>query len=216
MAADGGQAGGVRAAADRSRPDPGEGWTDTAALGITHLLSPPALALAVFLWLPAGDAPLPSAWGKALAILLFSIGPAVLLGSLARGGDVADIYDPPRHLRRRFLLVGTLCYAVGFAVLQGLQMPPAQRWAAASFAVGAAGVGLVNRWWKISIHGAGSGGAAVVGATLLGAAWWPLCAFLPLAAAWARRRRGAHSPAQLVAGTGLGAAVTLLLRAALM
>ena len=207
----------MKAATDRSRPGPAprETWTDRTARGITHLLSPPGLALAVFLWLPAGDAPLPSVWGKALAILLFSIGPAALLGSLARG-RVADIYDPPRHLRRRFLLVGILCYAIGFAVLQGLQMPPAQRWAAASFAVGAAGVGLINRWWKISIHGAGSGGAAVVGATFLGAAWWPLCAFLPLAAGWARWRRGAHSLAQLVAGAALGAGVTLLLRAALM
>ena len=201
----------MSAAADRSRPG-----TDRAARWITHLLSPPGLALAVFLWLPAGETPLPWVWSKALAILLFSIGPAALLGSLARGQGVADIYDPPRHLRRRFLIVGTLCYGIGYAVLEGLQMPPDQRWAAASFAVGAAGVGLVNRWWKISIHSAGSGGAAVVAATVLGAAWWPLCAVLPLAAGWARWRRGAHSLAQLVAGAALGAAVTLLLRASLM
>ena len=208
----------MRPAADPARPGPAPRptWTDRAAGGITHLLSPPALALAVFLWLPAGDAPLPAAWGKALAVLLFSVGPAALVVCLARGRDVADIYDPPRRLRRGFLVAGTLCYAAGFAVLQGLQMPPVQRWAAASFAAGAAAVGLVNRWWKISIHGAGSGGAAVVAWTSLGAAWWPLCAVLPLAAAWARWRRGAHTPAQLAAGAGLGAAVTLLLRAALM
>ncbi len=206
---DGGD-GGAKAAADRS------GWVDGAARCITHLLSPPGLALVVFLWLPVGDDPLKSAGGKALAILLFSIGPAALLGWLARGGGVDDIYDPPRPLRRRFLLVGTLCYAVGFALLQGLQMPPLQRWAAASFAVGAAGVGLVNRRWKISIHTTGAGGGAALAATLVQAAWWPLCALLPLAAGWARWRRQAHSPAQLVAGAALGAAITLLLRAALM
>ena len=208
----------MRVAADRSRPGTArrETGADGAARWITHLLSPPGLALIVFLWLPAGDDPLSAAWGKALAILLFSIGPAALLGWLARGGGVDDIYDPPRPLRRRFLLVGTLCYAVGFALLQGLQMPPVQRWAAASFAVGAAGVGLVNRRWKISIHTTGAGGGAALAATLVEAAWWPLCALLPLAAGWARWRRQAHSPAQLVAGAVLGAAVTLLLRPALM
>lgn len=58
------------AAVDRS------GWADEAARCITHLLSPPGLALVVFLWLPVGDDSQNSAGGKALAILLFSIGPA--------------------------------------------------------------------------------------------------------------------------------------------
>jgi hypothetical protein len=150
-----------------------------------------------------------------VALTLLGVLPAVILLILARRADLADVYDPPKDLRQRFLMAGTVCYLIGYVFLFGIDASSQARWMAATFALGAACVWLIDRWWKISIHNAGAGGGAALMAASLDPAWWPVVGLLPALVGWARWRAGAHSVPQLAAGAALGAAVALSLRAGL-
>ena len=109
------------------------------------------------------------------------------------------------------LLVGTACYLLGYAAVVGLDLNDGLRWMGLTFSAGAAAVWGIDRFWKISIHTTGVGGGVVLLAGI-SPELWPVWGVLPLAAGWARWRRGAHNQLQLVAGTALGAMLAWLLR----
>jgi membrane-associated phospholipid phosphatase len=77
---------------------------------------------------------------------------------------------------------------------------------------------FITFWWKISAHGVGMGGAVGLLALLLvrpyptdgqAAGWLAATGLAAAAVAWARLRLQAHTPAQVWAGLGLGAALVL-------
>jgi membrane-associated phospholipid phosphatase len=77
--------------------------------------------------------------------------------------------------------------------------------------VGAGGVGLavalaITLVWKISIHTAVAAGAVVVLALVFGPALLVLAPLVALSG-WARVEVGDHTPAQVLAGAAVGAAV---------
>lgn len=183
------------------------------AAAISHALSPAGVAVLVFggiLWPKGGGSAVP----LLISVAAFAGLPAAALLTVATRHGVGDVYDPPPALRQRFLWLGTVCYLLGYLLLEWLAVAAAMRWAAATFAAGAAAVWVVDRRWKISIHNTGAGGGAALLAAAAEPHLWPLWALLPVVVGWARWVRGAHTVPQVVAGAALGAAIALLLRGA--
>ena len=183
--------------------------TDRWARVVSDVLSPAAVAVLVLVcYMAQGEL----TWEEALAgAVCYVITPAVALLGMARRGGAQDIYDPTPGMRQWMLLVGTACYVLGYAVVAGLDLNPGLRWMGLTFSAGAAAVWGIDRFWKISIHSTGVGGGVVLLADI-SPELWPVWGILPLAAGWARWRRGAHNPLQLAAGTALGAMLAWLLR----
>lgn len=183
---------------------------DRLASLLSHLLNPAGVAAAVCAVL--GWTTGTGAGATLLGVTALALTPAGALMVLVVRHRMDDAYDPQPPLRQSFLKLGSLCYGLGYALFEALQLHPGIRWAGASFAAGAVSVWLIDRRWKISIHNTGAGGGAVLLGSSTAPALWPVWCALPVVVGWARLRRKAHSPAQLAAGAALGAGVTLLLR----
>ena len=181
-----------------------------AALFLSHLLNPGMVALLVF----GTQAHVQGAWlAGSVAIGTFSLVPGLMLWHLVRSGRLDKAYTDDRNKRGTLLLLGALCYALGGAALYGLGAPALMLITAASCVVSALLVWWINRFYKISIHAAGVGGATCVLWVSVGSAAWPFLLSWP-AVAWARLYLRAHTPVQVGAGGALGAGSTALLYSA--
>lgn len=173
---------------------------------------PSSLGLPPGAGLPAGI-PL-QAW--ALTFLL----PGLLIGLLARRGFISSVELPDRRQRTLPLLLAAACFAAATVLLA--QVPQAGQLLSRLFGAITLSVlltTLITRWWKISAHGVGMGGAIGLIIWLLLARQLPPPLLLPLltlllllaaAVAWARLRLQAHTPAQVAAGLALGTAVAVV------
>lgn len=175
---------------------------------VSHLLNPAGLAMGVFAvltWL------MREAWVAGMVgMLLYSIIPGVLLVYLYRAGYITALYPDERSQRGGLLMLGTLCYFAGVAVLVLLEAPLPMLVAGCAFGCNTLLVWWINQYWKISIHAVGVGGGVSVLLLAGGASLWPALLTLPLVA-WARLRLRAHTLAQVTAGLLLGGCSTLLL-----
>ena len=190
-----------------------KGKADRTARLISHLLSPAAVALAVFASLTSWHG-----WDRFWTCGLVGIGFFVLVPGLTlallklRGAIVGDVYDPPPRVRERVLLAGAACYLVGYGSLTLCAAPPVMLWGGVTFLCGSVLVWLIGKGGvKISIHAGGVSGSGIILLTVGGGELWPILVALPLVG-WARLRLRAHTPAQVVAGLGMGALLAALLR----
>jgi len=188
--------------------------TTGLAKAISHLVNPAGAAAIALCGLSRDPAAGPVAWlilclGLYVAIPLAAI-PLVRhrLTGLDPGPErrFTDIYDPAPEARQLLLTAGVSIYGLSAGLLWALEAPAPYLWAATTFLCAATVVWGVNRFWKISIHTTGAGGAAGL-LMISGAPGWPLAIGLPLTVAWARWVRGAHNAAQVVSGALLGALV---------
>ena len=175
---------------------------------VSHLLNPAALALLVFGML-AWRAPADWVAGG-VGVLLYAVVPGVLLVYLFRAGHISALYPDERRERAAMLLVGSLCYFAGVAVLYWCRAPFPMLLAGCAFGCNAMLVWLINQHWKISIHAVGVGGGVSILLLSGGVSLWPFLLALPLVA-WARLQLRAHTPAQVTAGLVLGSASTVTL-----
>jgi len=178
---------------------------DSLALFLSHLLSPAAVALAVFAWLVLGG----GSWVAGLVgVGLYAVIPALSLWYLKRVGVLVDVYNPAPLVRRRILVAGTLCYGLGYFILKSSGASNLMLWTGALFLSAGLVVWLIDRYWKISIHSVGvSGGVFILVAA---GDLWVLSPAL-LMVGWARLRLKAHTPAQVVGGLALGSALAVSL-----
>ena len=168
---------------------------------ITHLFSPVGVAALVF----PGIAVLTEEGirGCLVAVAVFSVFPVVLVKRLKAAWKIDDIYDPEPSMRARILALGNVVYVVGIISLMAVGAGPVTLWSAASFLCGGTLVWGISRFWKISIHATGVGGAICILLASVGQGAWPSVLCLP-AIAWARLYLGAHTPWQVGAGAALG------------
>ena len=172
---------------------------------ITHLLSPVGVAAMVFPGISVlGEEE--GIGGCLVAVAVFAVLPVTLVKRLKTVWKIDDIYDPGPSMRARILALGNVVYVIGIIALKYIGAGPVTLWGAASFLGGSALVWGISRFWKISIHAVGVAGGAVILAAVGGGALWPV-ALAPVAVGWARFQLGAHTLAQVVAGSLLGAAV---------
>lgn len=173
---------------------------------LSHLLNPAILGVLVFAvhgwlgdWLVAG-----------IGIGVFAILPGFTLLLLVRWRYLDQLYPEDRNERGVLLLLGVLCYAMGWGILYWHGASLLVLVTAATFVLCTVLVWLINRHWKISIHAAGVGGTACILLVSVGGAAWPFLLSLP-AIAWARIYLRVHTPAQVGAGAVLGTGTTALL-----
>ena len=119
---------------------------------------------------------------------------------------LSDHHIGVREQRPLPLLVGIASVLVGLALLNAWGAPRDLVALVAAMAVGLATSLLVTLVWKVSVHTAVVAGAVAILVLVFGPT---LLALAPLVAlvGWARVEVGDHTPAQVVAGAGLGATV---------
>jgi membrane-associated phospholipid phosphatase len=138
-----------------------------------------------------------------IALVSMAIIPYLALILLSRSGRVTDRFAGDRR-QRVPVLIGTLVVVLGGLVtLVVIQAPAALIMISAAAVLALLIVTGITFVWKISIHATVAtffAGMQIVLYGQIGLA----ALVLPLAVSWARYRLGAHTTAQLVAGSMLG------------
>ena len=145
-------------------------------------------------------------WALLALLLLTGIPLAYILIGM-RKGWVSDLELSHREERPRFILVSLSSDLLALAVLW-LGGAPRMIWTLA-LVYACLGVTMftISNFWKISLHLVTVSGFSTLLVYVFGpGAWWTFLS-LPLVA-WARLHRKKHTPAQLLAGAVLGAAIT--------
>ncbi len=145
-------------------------------------------------------------WSLAALLMLTGLPLAYILVGLRRGW-VSDMELTRREERPRFIFVSLTSDFLALGVLWW-GGAPGMVWAlAAVYAALGITMFTISNFWKISLHMVSVSGFATLLVFVFGpgAFWAFLC--LPVVA-WARLHRKKHTPAQLVAGAVLGAAIT--------
>lgn len=185
---------------------------ETLARLISGLLNPIFTSTLVF-WAFTSQVQAPArsrtVW-LAVAFVFSTALPLTYVLVLRQKGDIPALLIPDRQQRTRPLLAGIGSYLLGVIGLSIADAPGLLVALMGCYATSAAAAALINVRWKISLHAVGAWGT--LAALCYGLGYRALYASpLALGVVWARLRLRAHTPAQLLAGGGLGACITLIL-----
>jgi len=175
---------------------------------VTEVLAPAptvAVLLVVVAWHSAAAASEALQWAL-LSVLFAALLPFLYILRGVRRKRLTDIHVYRREQRPRVLSIGIGSVIVGFALLTVLGAPRDLTALVGAMAVGLATSTLVTLFWKVSVHTAVNSGAVTILVLVFGEG---LLIVTPLVAlvGWARVEVEDHSPAQVVVGAALGAAV---------
>lgn len=147
--------------------------------------------------------------GYAAVAILFTVALpyAVVLVRVRRGRVRSGRFIAERAERPLMMLVALASLAVGLVVLAALDAPRELFAVVAAILAGVVVTSLVTLWWKISIHASSTAGTVAVLVLTFGPAGLLALPLLPLVC-WARVALGAHTVAQVAAGSVVGAVVT--------
>jgi membrane-associated phospholipid phosphatase len=168
---------------------------------ISIIFSPPFVAIATYFFVAfAEPQPLFVGIGWALLAMFIQMFPAAMLYFYRRKrGEYSDADVSRRQDRNELYLLGACAIFVSVLLLQWLNAPRSlEALAIGTLALGIS-CGLVNMFWKISMHAATIAACATITslyAVPIGAVMW-VCA---LAVGWARVKTQNHTPMQVVAG----------------
>jgi membrane-associated phospholipid phosphatase len=181
----------------------------SAAEWISYLLEPKNWIIATTLavgWHADGLTGL--GWG-AVAALFAGVVPTVFISRGVRRGRWRDRYVGAKRPRLIVLAFIIASVAVGLALLVGLGAPGELSGYLACMLGSVALLAAITTVWKISIHCAVAAGSVTILALLFGP--WLAPAYLLVAlTAWSRVIVKDHTPAQVVAGSVLGAAAAIV------
>ena len=144
-------------------------------------------------------------WGLPAALFAAGIPMAYVLHGVRRG-RLTDHHVPEREHRRGPLLFGLASVLIGLTAMMLLGAP---RILVALLVAGLTGLfvfAAVTAFWKMSIHAGVAAGTVAVLTAVYGP-WALLAAPLVPLIGWSRVRLAAHTPAQVVAGTLVGALI---------
>jgi hypothetical protein len=189
---------------------------EVAARVVTEVFAPAVLIAAqlVLVGWHAGQQDGVSRWWGVPAALFAAVIPLSYILRGVRRGRFADHHIPEREHRRVPLLFGIVSVAVGLALLVALGAPAD---VIALLGAGAAGLvvfAAVTLWWKMSIHAGVAAGTVAVLTVVYGPAGLVATPLVPLIC-WARVRLSAHTVAQVVAGSAVGALIAAIVFSAL-
>lgn len=175
---------------------------------ITEVFAPGVLvaALLMVVGFHAGGEPGVSRWWGAPAALFAAGIPLAYVVRGVRRGQLTSHHVPEREHRRAPLIFGMVSVAIGTAALVALGAP---RELLALLAAGIAGLlvfGGVTAYWKMSIHSGVAAGTAAVLITVYGPVALLAVPVAPLVG-WSRLVLSAHTLAQVIAGTLVGALI---------
>ncbi|MCO8269194.1 phosphoesterase PA-phosphatase [Actinoplanes sp. TRM 88003] len=144
-------------------------------------------------------------WGVGAAVFTAGIPMAYVVRGVRRG-RLTSHHIPEREHRRGPLLFGLACAIVGTTALVLLGAP---RELLALLAAGITGLvvfAAVTAYWKMSIHAGVAAGTVAVLVAVFGPVALLAVPLVPLIG-WSRVVLKAHTPAQVVAGTLVGALI---------
>jgi membrane-associated phospholipid phosphatase len=180
---------------------------------ISNLLSPPLVwaALMFPIAFRETDSPLWALlWALTYGVLVCLL-PALYIVWMVRQGRITDIHMQVRRQRLRPFGVSIACAVLAWGVLRLMGAPPLVPLVAIVTLAQLTVMALITLVWQISMHAMSIASAVAATGLLFGAL--PALLALPLVplVAAARLKLRRHTPAQIIAGTALGALVTLTL-----
>ncbi|WP_435174983.1 hypothetical protein [Actinacidiphila sp. bgisy145] len=184
---------------------------EKSALLLSHVLAPANLVIAL---LPLIGWHSTRSWqGAAWGLLATVFCGAVPIGIVAMGVRRGALTDAHIRVRRQRLVpmgASLLSVVAGMALLHGAHAPRAVLALVVSMLVGLVLSLAVTAWWQISLHNSVAGGTVIVLALAFGPVVLAVAVVGAAAIGWSRLALRAHTVAQVVAGTALGAASGLV------
>ena len=182
---------------------------DSIAYWVSHILSPPLLALmgGIMCAFYVGDA-----WSWTAVHFLFSVFiPTGYIIWLVKTGQVTDLHLRLRHQRTKPSLVMIAGSILTWLILWQTDAPHLFLLFIAAQTIQGFVFFIITLYWQISIHSASAAVISVLASWIYGAMAVPLL-LIPLIA-WSRVRLGRHTIAQTIAGAALGSGtmITVLL-----
>lgn len=182
---------------------------------ISNLVSPPVVwAVMIFpiAFREADSQAQAMLWGLTYGVLVCLL-PALYIVWMVRRGSITDIHMRLREERLRPFLVSIACTGLAWWTLRLLGAPSVVPLVAVVTLVQLAAMALITLVWQISIHAMSITSAVVATGILFGLGPALLVSpLVPLVGA-ARLKLNRHTPAQVLAGTLVGAVVTVMLYA---
>ncbi len=185
-------------------------WTDVARIFST-VCNPFLTSLALFVILAGAR----SNGATDFWVLLFnsafftSIAPMLFIFYLYATDRISDLDMSIRAERERVFIAFVVFYALGALDMWLIHAPAIMTASMAAYALSALIVQWITRYWKISTHALGITAPLVALAVLFGQRPAPFYILIPLVG-WSRVYLRAHTLLQVIAGTLLALATTLL------
>lgn len=176
---------------------------------LTELFAPPVLAAALppVIGAHAGRTVGSGlAWGLLGSLFVGVIPYSVIMYGVLRG-RLSDRHIGVREQRTKPLALGLASVLVGIVLLVALGAPRELTALVVAMFVGGLVVTAVNHFWKLSVHAGVAAGTMLVLALTFGPALLATAVVVG-AVGWSRVRLGDHTPAQVLAGTVVGAIVS--------
>ncbi|NJP64801.1 hypothetical protein [Streptomyces spiramenti] len=181
-----------------------------AAKIITDVLAPAHLVICLLLLVGWHSTPGNSGLGWGLIAALFcGVVPACFVHLAVRSGRVTDKHIRVRRQRLVPLAASVLSVTSGVVLLLATGAPVDVTALVVAMLTGLACTLAVTVRWQISVHNAVAGGSVMILVLVFGAPALPAVLLVPLVG-WSRRVLKAHTVAQLLCGTALGAVSALV------
>lgn len=183
-----------------------------AARLISNILAPAPISLPLIVLVAlyhAQSAPLALLYAL-ITLFFLSIGPFIYILIAVHLGKISDVDVSRRTERAGPFLFGISSVLAGWLVLIILQGPRDLQTLLIITAVSGIVMMVTTLWWKISIHASSLGGAATMLTAFYGAIMLPAFLLLILVS-WSRVVLRRHTVLQVVAGSLVSIALTLLI-----
>lgn len=182
------------------------------ARAISTLLAPATISVPMILLLAfyqASSLASALAYG-ALTLFFLSIGPFIYIMLGVRLGKLSDMDVSRRSERAGPFIFGLISVCLGWFALILTHGPALLITLLLLTAISGLVMMVITLWWKISLHASSLAGAATMLTALYGAIMLPSFALLVLVS-WSRVVLRRHTPAQVVAGSLLGIALSVVI-----
>lgn len=144
--------------------------------------------------------------------LLVSLAPILIVVYLLKTGRIAELHMSNTRERNIPYISAIIFAAIAYSAIAGFDGPELLKCLALFNVIELTALAVINHFWLISLHATGAVATAVLVWLVFG---WSigLIVGIPLVVSvcWVRLFLKRHTPAQIVAGLGLGTAVVLIL-----
>ncbi|MGD8585976.1 MAG: hypothetical protein PVH65_11585 [Chloroflexota bacterium] len=178
----------------------------------SNIISPPVMFAGLGLALSWSELPFwRGLWWAAIYGFWVSLMPILFVVYRLRTGKISDLHMNTSQERRLPYLVSVVGALVSLAIASLFDAPQILVCLSAFSIIQLGVLGLINGFWKISIHATSIAAAAVIVALVYGLGYGLLLLPLVIAVTWLRLYLRRHTVAQVTAGLTLGVVAPLLM-----